>query len=73
MKRTFSDVLQGLTKAVQIGITDLEAKQVLIESLAFENDSLECKKILGPIKVRSAPMDKCILHTMNVDYNTEIV
>ena len=49
---------------------------MLIEFLAFENASLECKKILGPINVRSATMDKYILHTMNVetfDYNTEIV
>ena len=52
------DVLQRLTKAVQIGVTDPEARCVLIESLAFENANLECKKILGPLKVRSAPMDE---------------
>ena len=52
-----------VTKAVQIGVTDQETRHVLIESLFFENAVLECKKILGPLKVRSAPMDEWILHT----------
>ena len=55
-------------------MTDLEARQGLIESLAFENANLECKKILGPLKIRLAPMEEWILHTMNIetfDYNTE--
>ena len=55
-------------------MTDSEARRVLIESLAFENANLECKKILGPLKVRSAPIDEWILHTMNVeifDYSTD--
>ena len=66
--------MQRLTKAVKIGITDPDVRQMLIESLAFENANLEYKKILGPLKVRSAPMDEWILHTMNIetfDYNTE--
>ena len=37
-----------------------EAKHVLIESLAFENANLECRKTLGPLKVRSAPIDEWI-------------
>ena len=73
-REPFTDFLQRLTKAVQLGVTDPEARHVLIESLAFENANLECKKILGPLKVRSAPIDEWILHTMNVetfDYSTE--
>ena len=49
-------------------------RQVLIESLAFENATLEWKKILGLLKDRSAPMDEWILHTMSIqkfNYNTE--
>ena len=65
-REPFSDFLQILSKAVQIGETDPDAKGVLIEPLAFEDASLECKKILGPLKVRSVPMDEWILHTMNV-------
>ena len=33
----FSDFLQRLTMAVQIGVADPDARRVLIESLAFEN------------------------------------
>ena len=42
--------------------------------MAFDNANLEYKKILGPLKVRLAPIDKWNLHTVNVesfDYNTE--
>ena len=52
----FNYVLQRLTKVVQVGVTDTEARCVLIESLAFENANIECKKILGPLKIRSASM-----------------
>ena len=47
---------------------------VLIKSLSFENTNSECKKLLGPLKVRSAPVDEWILNTMNIetrDNNTE--
>ena len=50
-KEPFTDFLQRLTKAVQIRVTDPEARRVLIESLAFENANLECKKILGPLRL----------------------
>ena len=55
-------------------MTDPEARHVLIESLAFENANFEGKKILESLKVRSAPMNEWILHTINVetfDYSTE--
>ena len=73
-REPFTNFLQRLTKVVQIGVTDPEARQIILESLTFENANLECKKILGPLKIRSAPMNKWILHTMNIekfDYNTE--
>ena len=64
-REPFSDFLQRLTKAVKI-VTQVEARQVLTESLAFENANLECKKILGPLRVRSSLMDEWILYTMNI-------
>ena len=73
-REPFSDFLQRLTKAVQIGGTAPDARRVLIESLAFENANSECKKIHGPLKVISPPMDKWIPYTMNIetfDYTTE--
>ena len=51
-RECFSDILQRLTKAVQIGITDPEARHKIIESLAYENTNIECKRILGPLKIR---------------------
>lgn len=66
-KELFSDLLQRLTKAVHIGVSDPEARRVLIESLAFKNANLGCKKTLGPLKVRSAPIDKWILYTANIE------
>lgn len=73
-REPFSDFLQRLTKVVERGVADPEVRQVFIESLAFENGNLECKETLGPLKIRSIPVDKWILHTANVesfDYNTE--
>lgn len=70
----FSDFLQRLTRAVQIGITNPKARHIIIKSLAYENANIEWKRILGPLKIRSAPMDEWVLHTMNVetfDYGTE--
>ena len=58
----------------QIEVTDPAARHIIVESLAYENANIECKRILGPLKIRSAPMDEWVLHTMNVeilDYGTE--
>ena len=63
----FSPGSKAMIKAVKVGVMDPEAICVLIEYLAFENANLECKKILGPLKVRSAPIDKWILHIKNVE------
>ena len=51
------------------------SRRVFIESLVFENVNLECKKYTWALRVKSAPMDEWILHTMNTetfDYNTEL-
>ena len=74
-REPFTDFIERLTKAIQLGVTDPEARCILIESLTFENANLECKKILGPLKVRSAPIDKFILQTMTIetfDDSTEV-
>ncbi|XP_049981722.1 uncharacterized protein [Alexandromys fortis] len=74
LREPFSDFLQRLTKAVQIGIPDPDARRIMIESLAYENANVECKKILGPLRFRSAPLEEWVLHTLDVDtfdYGTE--
>ncbi|XP_049981111.1 endogenous retrovirus group K member 5 Gag polyprotein-like [Alexandromys fortis] len=73
-REPFSDFLQRLTKAVQIGIPDPDTRRIMIESLAYENANVECKKILGPLRFRSAPLEEWVLHTLDVDtfdYGTE--
>ena len=72
-RKVFSDFLQKLTKVVQIGVTDPEARKVLTEFLAFENANLECKMILGLLKVRSAPIDEWILHKWTLRHSTIIL
>ena len=38
-------------------IPNTKAKQIIIESLAFENVNSQCKGIIRPLKVRSAAME----------------
>ena len=66
--------LQRLTKAVQIGIPDPDTRRIMIENLAYENANSECKRILWPLRLRSAPLEEWVLHTLDVDtfdYGTE--
>ena len=52
---------------------DPKARCLLIESLDFENGNLKYKKILGPLKFRSATIHEWILHTMNVGHFTIVL
>ena len=73
-REPFTDFVQRLIKVLDIGVTDPEARRILLESLAFENANTECKKITGPLRSRSAPMEEWIQHTMNIEtfsYNDE--
>ena len=73
-RENFSDFVQRLTKAVQIGIADPEARWVLIESLALKNYNLQCKKILGSLKLKSVLIYKWLRYIGKVeffDFNTE--
>ena len=75
LERVFGDFLQILTSTVQIGVTDPESRHIIIESLAYENNTnLECKKDPWAFKDQISSMDKWVLHIMNVktlDYDTE--
>ena len=57
-RERFSEFLQRLTRIVQIGITDPEPRLIIIESLAYEYANIECKRILDPLNIRSAPMNE---------------
>lgn len=41
----------------------------MIESLAFENANAECKRAIGPLRVRSAPVYEWIKTAADIEYN----
>lgn len=57
LKETSPDLLQRLTSTVERSISDPSTRKVLIESLAFENASTECKEVIRPLMARSAAVD----------------
>ncbi|KAL6040241.1 hypothetical protein STEG23_020317 [Scotinomys teguina] len=66
-KESFMDFLQRLTSAVNRMIPDIEARKIVAESLAFENANEACKRIIRPLKARSAPLEDWIRNTVNVE------
>jgi hypothetical protein len=50
-----------LTSAVNRIVSDSEVIKILIESLVFENANSECKRMMRPLKARSAPIDEWII------------
>ena len=59
-KETFMDFLQRLTSVINKMTPNSEARQIIIESLAFENANVQCKWAIRPLKVRSAPLEEWI-------------
>ena len=59
-KEAFTDLLQRLTSTVNRIVSDSEVIKILIESLVFENANSECKRMMRPLKARSAPIDEWI-------------
>lgn len=53
----FNDFLKRLTSAVNRIVSDSGVRQILIKSLAFENANSDCKRVIRPLKARSAPID----------------
>ena len=47
-------------------IQNSEARQITIQSLAFENANSQCKRISRPLKARSAPLEEWIRDTNNI-------
>lgn len=72
----FTDYLQSLVSAINKAVSDPDVRQMVIEILAFENGNNECKRVIRPLKVQTAPMDKCIrdmTHTGSHEYHTNII
>ena len=58
--------MQRLTSDKYRMISDSEVRQILIESLAFENANSECKRVIRPLKARSAPIDEWIRNIADI-------
>ena len=62
----FTNSLQRSTSVVNGMISNSEVRQIIIESLAFENANSLCKRIIRPLKARSAPLEEWIQDTINI-------
>ena len=58
--------MQRLTSDINRLISDSEFRQILIESLTFENANLECKNLIRSVKERSVPIEGWIRDTSHV-------
>lgn len=57
------DSLQRLSLAVNRLVADLDIRQILTDSLAFENDDSKCNRVIRHLKARSPPTDEWIRNT----------
>ena len=57
-KETITDFSQRMTSGVNRMIPNSKARQIIIESLTFENASSQCKRIIRPLKERSVPLQE---------------
>ncbi|XP_035296233.1 endogenous retrovirus group K member 113 Gag polyprotein-like [Cricetulus griseus] len=67
----FKDFLDRLTRAVDKQVTDLTIRHPIVYSLAYHNANPMCKRILLPLKIRSAPLEEWVLHTAHIDCNIQ--
>ena len=54
----FTYFCQRLVSSVNKVVSDPDERQVLIETLVYENANTECKNDIRPLKVQAAPMDR---------------
>lgn len=59
-KETFTNFIHRVISAVNRIVSDSEVRKILIESLAFENSSSECKTVIGPLNTRPAPIEEWV-------------
>lgn len=55
-KEAFTEFLKRLTSAVNRIVS--EVRQILIEFLVFENANSGCKRVIRPLRAKSAPVDE---------------
>jgi hypothetical protein len=67
--RFFFFFKQGLVSAVNKVSSDADARQVLIETLWFENLNTKCKKVIRPLTAPAAAMNKWIRAMTNIGSN----
>ncbi|ERE73838.1 Retroviral nucleocapsid protein Gag containing protein [Cricetulus griseus] len=67
----FKDFLDRLTRAVEIQVADPAIRHSIVYTLAYDNANPICKRILLPLKIRSAPLEEWVLHTAHIDCNMQ--
>ncbi|ERE66692.1 RING finger protein [Cricetulus griseus] len=67
----FKDFLDRLTRAVDIQVADPAIRHSIVYTLAHDNANPMCKRILLPLKIRSAPLEEWVLHTAHIDCNMQ--
>lgn len=54
----FTQYLPRLSRALAIKVPETESSKILIEFLAHEKTTPQCKQIIRPLKIRLSPLDK---------------
>lgn len=70
-RERFTEFLERLSTAVELQVTDSDSRRILIESLAYENANPQCKQVLWPLKITSAPLEEWVLYTENLEYKDQ--
>ena len=68
LKESYTDFLQKRSKTVLRAVSDPEVRKQLILSPAFDHANLECKRMLMPLEIRSAPIEEWIQYAINAEY-----
>ncbi|MGE9574228.1 hypothetical protein ACQP3C_24505, partial [Escherichia coli] len=60
-----------INPSTELQATDPETRQSIIYTIAYENANPICKRILLPLKIRSAPLEEWVLCATNINYNVQ--
>lgn len=70
-RERFTEFLERLSRAVEVQVANPESRRLLIESLAYENANPQCRQVIWPLKIRSAPLEEWVLHTANLECKSQ--
>lgn len=59
-KEPYADFLARLQSAMQGAVTQTDVRDLLLQTVAFENANSECQKALRPLRAQRAPLNEYI-------------